>query len=82
MKMLPTSAPKEYEGLVKLYAPSGYIQSVTAQLKAVVHMNSGNPHHKSGPSRVAEDAKMVLKVIAAVNPSPNLFNISSDQCAK
>jgi len=61
--------------------------SISAELKSMLHLTNLNPHHESGPTRVARDAEMVLKVIAAVdtNPSsttmPALVNISTGQHA-
>ena len=45
--------------------------AVSAQLKSMSHLNSSNPHHEWGQTRVAMGAEMVLSVMAAVDI--NLF---------
>ena len=53
----------------------------------MLHLTTSNPHHESGPTRVARDAEMVLKVIAAIDTNPfsatmtALVNISTGQHA-
>ena len=50
-------------------------------------LRTSNPHHDSGPTRVARDAEMVQKVIAAIDTNPfsatmtALVNISTGQHA-
>jgi len=59
--------------------------SISAELKSMLHLTTSNPHHESGPTRVARDAEMVLKVIAAIDTNPfsatmtALVNISTGQ---
>ena len=61
--------------------------SVSAELKTMLHLNSTQPHHESGPKRVAHDNKLVMKMTAATETNPfmsnseNLVNITTGQCA-
>ena len=62
--------------------------AVSAQLKSMLHLNSANPHHECGQTRVARDAEMVLNVMAATETNPfttthtSLINISTGQRAQ
>jgi hypothetical protein len=62
--------------------------AISAQLKSMLHLNSANPHHESGQARVARDAGMVLRVMAAIDINPftatttALVNISTGQHAE
>ena len=61
--------------------------AISAELKSMMHMNTYNPHHESGNSRVARDSGMILKVMAAVETNPftskaeTLLNIATGQFA-
>jgi len=44
--------------------------SISAELKSMLRLTTSNPHHKSGPTRVARDGEIVLKVIAAIDTNP------------
>ena len=54
----------------------------------MLHLNSSNPHHESGPIRVERDSEMIVKVMAAMETNPftatttSLINISTGQCAE
>lgn len=60
--------------------------AISAELNFMLHLHSSSLHHKSGWSHVTRDAKMVDKVMAAVesNPftaiTPSLMNILTGQC--
>jgi len=61
--------------------------SISAALESMLHLTTSNPHHEFGPTRVARDAEIVLKVIAAIDTNPfsatmtALVNISTGQLA-
>lgn len=61
--------------------------SVSAELRSMLHLNSTQPHHESGPKRVAHDNELVTKIVAAIEVNPytstsmNLINITSGECA-
>ena len=63
--------------------------AVSAQLKSMLHLNSANPHHECGQTRVAtRDAEMVLSFMAAIETNPfttthtSLINMSTGQRAQ
>lgn len=57
--------------------------AVSAELNAMLHLNSAQPHHESGPKRVAHDKALVVKMRAALETnsftsnSKNLINVTT-----